>query len=431
MKFNYILLGIASVIIILVMSKKGLKEGQASVGTAPRTAPGGMCAARDIVRIGNRWEDCCVQCGQGYSTTSTRGDGGRCLTCDVRRPLPKPVTCASITCPKGKTRNTTQICKDTGCTETDCCSKIPREEIPNCIKHLGWGKNCLECNGTKGYRLNSAKDNCEMIPIVQIPNCSRQRSWGKHCIDCNIGYKANKIRDKCNLIPIENCKTQEREICLVCNEGWEPSSNGRKCNRIPKADIKHCTKQREWGAHCYECGNKCSGRRPSENKEKCEPIPINNCAKQTEILCESCKYGYKLSKNARKCLLGRIENCARQEGVVCGECKSGYRLSENRRACTILPIKNCSVRNESDKKELDVFEEPDECSKGTESEDTSENTSEDKSTGQSKGKTKELLGADFASFAAADAKQRDGFRSLFGGEGCSGFGKNNLYSICF
>ena len=65
------------------------------------------------------------------------------------------------------------------------------------------------------------------------------------------------------------------------------------------------------------------------------------------------------------------------------------------------------------------------------SEDTSEDTSEDKSTGQSKGKTKELLGADFASFAAADAKQRDGFRSLFGGEGCSGFGKNNLYSICF
>ena len=87
MKTNFILLGIASIIVILVMSakkKEAFREGQRA------------CINRDSVRVSGRWQDCCVTCGKGYSATSSRGDGGRCITCGVARPPPPPPTCASF-----------------------------------------------------------------------------------------------------------------------------------------------------------------------------------------------------------------------------------------------------------------------------------------------------------------------------------------------
>ena len=361
MKTNYILLGIASIVVILVMSakkKEAFREGQAQA-----------CTERDVVRVGNRWENCCVRCGQGYSATSTRGDGGRCLTCGVARPPPPPATCASFTCPPGNNRNTTQQCGETGCNLTTCCTKIPREEIPNCIRHLGWGRNCLECDGENGYKLSCGKDNCELMPIVEIPNCSKQRNWGKYCINCNRGYKLANKNTQCDLIPIPNCKVQEHEFCLNCNEGWEVSKDGRKCDRIPMADIKHCTKQREWGAHCYECGDKTSGWTPSPNKEKCDAIPIKNCAKQTEIHCDVCNFGYELSEDKRKCNLIEIDNCSDQNGVICKECKIGYHMSEDRRACALLPIANCKTREEPAPKKMTAEEAAAEAEKEKEDEE--------------------------------------------------------------
>jgi hypothetical protein len=182
MKTNFILLGIASIIVILVMSakkKEAFREGQ-----------GAACTARDSVMVGRGggglgWQDCCVRCGAGFGATSSRGDGGRCITCGIVPPPPPPPTCASMSCPAGYNRNTAQQCGETGCNLGTCCTRIPREEIKHCIKHLGWGRNCLECDGENGYKLSCGKDNCEFIPVVEIPNCSKQRNWGKNCINCS------------------------------------------------------------------------------------------------------------------------------------------------------------------------------------------------------------------------------------------------------
>ena len=373
------------------------------------------------MRVSGRWQDCCVRCGRGYSATSSRGDGGRCITCGVTRPPPPPPTCASFRCPAGYNRNTKQQCQKTGCNLGTCCTRIPREEIKHCIKHLGWGKTCLKCDGDNGYKLSCGKDKCELIPIVEIPNCSKQRNWGKNCIKCNIGYKLANKNAQCDLIPIPNCKVQEHEVCLNCNEGWQPSPDGRKCDRIPVVDIKYCTKQRDWGKYCFECGDKNSGRTPSENSEVCDAIPIKHCVKQTEIMCEECDFGYKLSDNARKCDKMEIENCADQQGVICKECKIGYHMAEDRRACTLLPILNCERRDEPPPKNPAAAE-----GKGGEEEQLRK---------QAMDPVKKVVGADFAAFAAArEQQQRDGFRSLFGSNfkpnGCSGFGSQKLYSIC-
>ena len=392
-----------------------------------RRARGGACVTRDMVRVSGRWQDCCVRCGRGYSATSSRGDGGRCITCGVTRPPPPPPTCASFRCPAGYNRNTKQQCQETGCNLGTCCTRIPREEIKHCIKHLGWGKTCLKCDGDNGYKLSCGKDKCELIPIVEIPNCSKQRNWGKNCIKCNIGYKLANKNTQCDLIPIPNCKVQEHEVCLNCNEGWQPSPDGRKCDRIPVVDIKYCTKQRDWGKYCFECGDKNSGRTPSENSEVCDAIPIKHCVKQTEIMCEECDFGYKLSDNARKCDKMEIENCADQQGVICKECKVGYHMAEDRRACTLLPILNCDRRDEPPPKKPSAAE--------AKAAEEKKKEDEEQLRKQAMDPVKKVVGADFAAFAAArEQQQRDGFRSLFGSNfkanSCSGFGSQKLYSIC-
>jgi hypothetical protein len=144
-------------------------------------------------------------------------------------------------------------------------------------------------------------------------------------------------------------------------------------------------------------------------------------------MCEVCDFGYKLSANGRKCDKMEIENCAEQKGVTCNECKMGYHMSEDRRACTLLPILNCSRRDEPPPKKLSAVEAAAVVAKKEEDEEQLRKQAMDPA--------KQLVGADFATFAAVRAQQqRDGFRSLLGSNfkanSCSGFGKNQLYSIC-
>ncbi len=358
----------------------GASGGGSFPPPAARAASGAACTERDVVRVNGTWRNCCVKCGQGYSATSTIGDGGRCLTCGIARPPPPPRKCSSFSCPCGYMNNGEQQCADNNCTQTQCCSRIPKETIPNCISQLSWGRNCAKCD-PQGWELSTVPKNaprkepppptpqptcgsktvpspplpdcfkqvapdCKKIPMVPIKDCKKQRDWGKSCITCEVGYKMSSDKTRCDLIPIPFCKKQEREVCLECEESYRIGETGRTCEKIPKKHIPFCTNQRDWGAYCYECGSDQSGYMVSKNKEKCIPRPISNCKDQEGIRCNKCKFGYERSDNWKSCDIVPIKDCASQNKTICVECKQGYRLGEDRRKCDLLPIENCRERYE-------------------------------------------------------------------------------------
>ena len=347
----------------------------------PPAATGATCIQRDMVRVNGQWRNCCVRCGTGYSALSTIGDGGRCLTCGIAPPPPPPRLCNSYSCPCGFQNTGTQQCANNNCTQTQCCSKIPKEEIAHCISQLSWGRNCAKCD-PEGWELSNVPKNaprppppppapqpacgsqvvpsppppdcfkqvapdCKKIPLVPIDNCLRQRDWGKSCITCAVGYKISSDKTRCDLIPIPFCKTQEREVCLECQEAYSPSKSARKCNRIPKVKIPNCTNQRDWGAYCYECGADQSGYMVSEDKTKCIPRPISNCKDQEGLRCNKCRFAYSKSPDWKSCDIVAIKDCAIQNKSICAECKLGYKMGENRRKCDLLPISNCRQRYEA------------------------------------------------------------------------------------
>jgi len=342
---------------------------------------GATCVENDVVRVNGVWRNCCVRCGPGYGATSTIGDGGRCLTCGIVPPPPPPRKCTSYGCPCGYLNNGEQQCADNNCTQTQCCSKIPKETIPHCISQLSWGRNCAKCD-PEGWELSTVPKNaprppppppppqptcgsqtvpspppadcfkqvapeCKKIPQVPIDNCIRQRDWGKSCNNCAVGYKMSSDKTRCDLIPIPFCKTQEREVCLECQEAYRPNKSARKCDRIPKVKIPHCTNQRDWGAYCYECGSDQSGYMVSEDKSKCIPRPISNCKDQEGLRCNKCRFGYSKSLDWTSCDIVAIKDCAIQNKSICAECKMGYKMGEDRRKCDLLPISNCQARYEA------------------------------------------------------------------------------------
>ena len=347
---------------------------------AGSSAPG-SCVTRDVVRVNGVWRNCCVRCkSPRYTALSTIGDGGRCLSCGIAPPPPPPRRCSSFSCPCGFINNGQQLCANNNCTQTQCCSKIPKETIPNCISQLSWGRNCAKCD-PQGWELSTVPKNaprkepppptpqptcgsktvpsppppdcfkqvapdCKKIPMVPIKDCKKQRDWGKSCITCEVGYKMSSDKTRCDLIPIPFCKKQEREVCLECEESYRIGPTGRTCEKIPKKDIPFCTNQRDWGAYCYECGSDQSGYMVSKNKEKCIPRPISNCKDQEGIRCNKCKFGYERSDNWKSCDIVPIKDCASQNKSICVECKQGYRLGEDRRKCDLLPIENCRERYE-------------------------------------------------------------------------------------
>ena len=114
----------------------------------------GSCTQRDVVRVNGQWRNCCVRCKvPRYKALSAIGDGGRCLSCGVAPPPPPPRLCSSFSCGCGYINTGNQQCANNNCTKTQCCSKIPREEIPHCISQLEWGKNCVKCD-PEGWELS-------------------------------------------------------------------------------------------------------------------------------------------------------------------------------------------------------------------------------------------------------------------------------------
>ena len=186
---------------------------------------------------------------------------------------------------------------------------------------------------------------CQKKPQVQVKHCAKQKDYGANCITCFPGYEVKQNGAKCELVKIPYCKKQTNEYCEECNEGYEQKNEGKGCKVIPKAAIKHCTRQREWGAHCYACGNESSGYKPSWDNKKCEAIKIKNCADQVDNICKTCEPGYTPGEDKKNCDLITVKNCDEQDGPKCKTCKLGYRLAENRRKCELLPIANCSKRD--------------------------------------------------------------------------------------
>jgi hypothetical protein len=235
-------------------------------------------------------------------------------------------------------------CGRPGCAHPAICGTARAAKIPikGCENQRDYGQYCFKCND--GYKITDDKKYCKKIEDGPLENCAKEKDDGGNCIACFPGYQIKEDGAKCELVKIPYCKKQINEYCEECNEGYEQKNEGKGCGPIPKSQIKHCTRQREWGTHCYACGNEISGYKPSWDNKKCNPIKITSCADQVDNICKTCEPGYIPSENKRRCDLITIKNCDEQDGPKCKMCKLGYRLGANRRKCDILPIANCSKR---------------------------------------------------------------------------------------
>ena len=371
--------------------------GGAAGGARPT---GATCVENDVVRVNGAWRNCCVKCGTGYSATSSIGDGGRCLTCGVARPPPPPRKCSSYGCPCGYINNGEQQCADNKCTQTQCCSRVPKETIPHCISQLSWGRNCAKCD-PEGWELSNAP---KRVPDKKVPGGGDRyfrpngvldpKTWTK-CADRNGRCTVKDSRGKYwfrtsqggGWSSSREWNAQEKTGGIVCNapscqkameggaihdkgkyvgkeknSGVQPTCGSQTvpspppsdcfkqvasdCKKIAQIPIDNCIKQRDWGKSCNSCA---VGYKMSSDKTRCDLIPIPFCKNQEREACLECQEAYTIGKTGRTCdriPKEKIPHCTNQRdwGAYCYECgsdQSGYMTSEDKSKCIPRPISNC------------------------------------------------------------------------------------------
>ena len=372
-------------------------KGAAAGGARPA---GPTCVENDVVRVNGAWRNCCVKCGPGYSATSTIGDGGRCLTCGIAPPPPPPRKCTSYSCPCGNLNNGEQLCADNKCTQTQCCSRIPKETIPHCISQLSWGRNCAKCD-PEGWELSNAP---KRVPDKKVsgggdryfrPNgvldpktwtkcadrngrCTVKDSRGKYWFRTSQGGGWSSSREwnaqektggiLCNAPSCQKAMEggaihdKGKHIGNAKNSGAQPTCGSQTvpsppppdcfklvasdCKKIAQIPIDNCIRQRDWGKSCNACA---VGYKMLSDKTRCDLIPIPFCKNQEREICHECQEAYRIGKTGRTCdriPKEKIPHCTNQRdwGAYCYECgsdQSGWMTSEDKSKCIPRPISNC------------------------------------------------------------------------------------------
>jgi len=379
-------------------AQRAAAQRAAAARAAARGGGGAGCVTRDVVRVNGTWRNCCVRCGTGYSATSRIGDGGRCLTCGVARPPPPPRKCSSYGCPCGYINNGEQQCANNRCTQTQCCSRVPKETIPHCISQLSWGRNCAKCD-PEGWELSNAPKRVEkkvsgggdrwfrpngvLDPKTWTKcadrngRCTVKDSRGKYWFRTSQGGGWSSSREWtaqektggiiCNAPScqkaMEGGAIHDKGKHVAKNSGAQPTCGSQKvpspppppdcfkqvapsCKRIAQIPIDNCIKQRDWGKSCNTCA---VGYKMSSDKTRCDLIPIPNCKNQEREVCVECEEPYRIGKTGRTCdriPKEKIPHCTNQRdwGAYCYECgddQSGYMTSEDKSKCIPRPISNC------------------------------------------------------------------------------------------